>query len=198
MRLGRLEISGGALIVLAVLFYFDKNGILPWLLLACFLHELGHWIAIYALGGKIKGMRLSCGGAEICLSSASPLAPWKLTLVALAGPAVNLLLALLSYCLARRGFGIGLYLFFGINVGLACFNLLPSERLDGGRALNGFFCWVGRENLAEKAVKTGSKMVVMLLFLTGGILFFQSQGQNFSVLLAGAWLLGTGELVEKN
>lgn len=191
MRLGRLEISGSALAVGASLFYFDQDGVMGWLLLASALHELGHWCAIRALGGKVQRMRLSCVGAELRLSPRGLLSPGKLTLAALAGPATNLLLAAASNFLAAGGLGAKLYLFSGINLGLALFNLLPAERLDGGRALAGFLCWRGREDLAEKVVRGGSLAVTALLFLAGGLLIWQSRGRNFTVLLAGLWMLGT-------
>lgn len=191
MRLGRIEISGSALLVAAVLFYLDREGAIFWLLLACMLHELGHWWAIYALGGKVQSIRLSCAGAELRLSHVCPLSPVRLSLAALAGPAVNLLLALGSSFLAHHGAGSRLYLFAGINLGLACFNLLPAGRLDGGRALSGFLGGVGREDLAEKATHWGSLGVAVLFFLVGIVLCWESEGRNFTLILAGFWVLGT-------
>lgn len=190
MRLGCIEISGGALVVAAALFYLDRNGVMPWLLIACALHEFGHWWAIRALGGKIQSGRLSCIGAELKMSPACPLSPGKLVLAALAGPISNLLLAIGSEFLARRGLGVRLYLFAGLNLGLAGFNLLPAGQLDGGRALAGFLCWMGREDLAERVTWICSFAVITLLFLVGSLLLEQSEGRNFTVLFAGLWLLG--------
>ena len=50
LRWRRVEISGGALLMLAALYYLDGQGVLPLALLACALHEAGHWLAIRALG----------------------------------------------------------------------------------------------------------------------------------------------------
>ena len=189
MKLGRLEISGGALAVAALLFYFDRNGVMPWLLLACALHECGHWWAIRRLGGKVQCGRLSCIGAELRISSAHPLSPEKAVLAALAGPAVNLLLAVGSGFLARRGSGARLYLFAGLNLGLAGFNLLPAGQLDGGHALREFLRWRGLEELAERVIWGASLVVTVLLFLSGALLFRQSEGRNFTLFLAGFWML---------
>ena len=177
--------------VAAILFYCDRDGVAPWLLLACVLHELGHWWAIRAMGGKIKSGRISCIGAELKMSSAYPLSPGKLVLAALAGPGMNLLLAGGSIFLARRGVGVKLYLFAGLNLGLAGFNLLPAGRLDGGRALTGILCWMGREELVERVSQASSFTVATLLFVVGGMLFWQSGGRNFTVILAAFWMLGT-------
>ena len=91
MRGRRLEISGGALVVLALLYYLDDRGVTLWVLLACLFHELGHWGAIRLLGGRVVRLRLSCAGAELRLSSAHPLTPLGTALAALAGPGINLL-----------------------------------------------------------------------------------------------------------
>ena len=64
LRWRRVEISGGALLMLAALYYLDGQGVLPLALLACALHEAGHWLAIRALGGRITALRLTCVGAE--------------------------------------------------------------------------------------------------------------------------------------
>ena len=191
MRLWRLEISGGALVVAAILFYMDRDGVMPWLLLACALHECGHWWAIRTLGGRVQSGRISCIGAELKLSSAHPLSPERMVLAALAGPAMNLLLATGSWYLARHGLGVRLYLFAGLNLGLAGFNLLPAGQLDGGRALVAFLRWTGREELAEKAVRFSSLLASLLLFFAGALLLEQSEGRNFTVFLVGLWMLGT-------
>ena len=42
----RVEVSPGFLVVLGALFWLDEGvGLLPWGLLACFFHELGHVVA---------------------------------------------------------------------------------------------------------------------------------------------------------
>jgi len=188
VRLGRAEISGGALFALALLYYLDDSGVTPWVLLACLCHELGHWGALRALGGSVKRIRLTCVGAELQLSAARPLPPGRMVLAALAGPGVNLLLAFFSALLARRGSGGRLYLFAGLNLGLAAFNLLPAAWLDGGRALEELLALAGREDLGRKAVQLGGDLVAALLLAAGVVLLWQSGGRNFTLLIAGIWL----------
>lgn len=190
MRLGRLEVSGGALAVLALLYYLDGNGTVLWVLLGCLLHELGHWWAIRALGGRVVRLRLTCAGAELRLSSVHPLPAWGTLLVALAGPGVNLVLAGLCIQLSRRG--AGLYFFAGLNLGLALFNLLPAEPLDGGRALEALFAQLGREETGRRLTALCSELTAGLLLAAGLVLLWQSGGRNFTLLIAGLWMAAAG------
>ena len=91
--------------------------------LAAAFHEGFHMAAVYLLGGRCEGIRLSAQGARMEAS----LSGFRRELLAvLAGPAGSLLLLSLyrvlprvAVCAAVQGF----------------YNLLPIEPLDGGRAL---------------------------------------------------------------
>ena len=189
MILGRVEISGGALLVWALLYYMDNSGAALWVLLGCVCHELGHCLAVRALGGRISRLRLTFAGAELRLSAAREMPHGRMMLVTLAGPMTNLLLALFSMVLARHGVGERLYLFAGINLGLAVFNLLPAGWLDGGMLLREALIGVGREELGERFTSVCSAIAAGLLLGLGCILLWHSQGQNFTLLLAGGWML---------
>ena len=52
LRWKRVEISAGALLLGAALYYLDEQGVLLMAFCACALHELGHWLVIRALGGR--------------------------------------------------------------------------------------------------------------------------------------------------
>lgn len=188
MRIGRLIIEPEAMLLIALLYYLDHSGITLWVLLACGFHELGHYGMIRAMGGRIRRFSLSAKGAELQLSAAYPLSASEMTLAALAGPAVNLLLALGSTFLARRGLGRGLFLFAGVNLGLAGFNLLPIRWLDGGRALEGCFAWLQMERAGQWILSGFSYGTILLLLLFGGSVFLQSGGKSFTLLLAGGWM----------
>lgn len=188
MRLGRLEISGGAMALLALLYYLDDNGTILWVLLGCILHEAGHWWVIRALGGRVVRLRLSWAGAELRLSSAHPLTAWGMLWAALGGPGINLGVAWLSALLARR-MGGRLYFFAGINLGLALFNLLPVDWLDGGRALESLLTQLGKEELGRRMVRLCAWGTAGLFLAAGLVLLWQSGGRNFTLLVAGLWIL---------
>lgn len=121
----RLRVTPGFWLLLAAVWLLDPVILLP-ALLAAACHELGHCAALRATGVRVSSLRLSALGAELAPSQALP---YALELpVALAGPCVSLLCAVLA---ARWG----RFLFAGLSLALGLFNLLPILPLDGGRAV---------------------------------------------------------------
>jgi len=179
MRLGRVEVTGGFLLLLAWLNYLDRSLLVPTALAACAFHEMGHIAAIRLLGGAVREIHLTAVGAELVL--ARPLGYWQEGLSALAGPVANLALALI--CCNFPG---GLT-FSGINLALALFNLLPVGRLDGGRALNCTLTLLFGPEAADRAgtwldglCTAGALAAGLLLAVFGG---------NVTLLLVAFWLL---------
>lgn len=81
-RLGRVEVTGGFLLLTAWLNYLDRQGVVPLALLACALHELGHWAALRALGARVRRVRLDrfltaglllFGGLLVCFGGTATL-----------------------------------------------------------------------------------------------------------------------------
>lgn len=188
MSFGPIEVTGGAVFLSALLYYFDSAGVVPCMLASCLLHELGHIGAVYALGGRVHRVRLSCTGAALTLDRSRPLSPGSMLLVAFAGPAVNLALAWAGANLAHFGWGPGLYFLAGLNLGLALFNLLPVCWLDGGVILENLFLLLGAEALGSRAVELLSEAVLALLLGTGLALLWLSGGRSFTLLVAGLWM----------
>jgi len=180
MRLGRLEISAGFLLLTAWLNYMDRQALVPLALLACALHELGHYAAIRCLGGTVRRLRLTAVGAEMELSG--PISGWREGVAALAGPAVNLLLAQV-FC---RWEGGGL--FAGLNLALACFNLLPAGGLDGGRALCCLLVPIAGEDLACRTAAYLDLAFTSCALALGATLAW-TQG-NITLLLTALWMAG--------
>ena len=180
MRLGRVEATGGFFLLVAWLNYLDRQGLVPLALMACLLHELGHYLAIRCLGGNVRLVRLTAIGAEMVLPSA--LGYWREGVAALAGPGVNLILAAL---LSQWGTG---RLFAGVNLALGCFNLMPVGRLDGGRAL---FCTLGLllgPDWAERICGWLDTAFTAVLLAAGVLL--TGLGGNLTLLLVSLWLGG--------
>lgn len=170
----------------AALYYLDNQGFILWAGLACALHELGHILAIYGLGGRVSKLRLSVSGAEMVLSAVRPLGPGAQLLAALSGPVTNLALAALASNLAAK-MGEGLYVFAGLNLSLAAFNLLPVAQLDGGRAVYHFVVLLWSAHAAQCTVRILSQLTVVVLLLAGMALLWVTRA-NFTLLVTALWL----------
>ena len=116
------------------------------LLLSITLHELGHSLVAMAFGCRVRDITLMMMGGCATLIN-MPRKPWQEFLVAVAGPAVSLVLALLGLLLPNVGYHDGSFYsgsaldFFvfwhvgALNAVLFVFNLLPAYPMDGGRIL---------------------------------------------------------------
>lgn len=165
--------------LLALLIYLDGQGIVLRALLACALHEFGHWVVIRVLGGRVSALRLSAVGAEMRLDPVYPLSYFREAAAALAGPVVNLLTAFA----AAHG---GHYLFAGVNLCLGVLNLVPAAPLDGGRALG---CVLGQ--ISPRCAEMAARLIAPVF--AGGLLGLGAAAWrgwgNLSLFLVGLWLL---------
>lgn len=184
------EMSGGFVLLTALLLFVDRQGIMPWFFAAAALHEAGHWLAIRLAGGRVRRLRLTAVGAVMELGCGVRMSYGGELAAALAGPGANLLAALLISRMAAEENGLA-YLFAGINLVLAAFNLLPVRCLDGGRAL---FLLLSRFWLPERAealcrvVSAGTTVLIC----GAGTAVLLYTGRNFTLLAAGIWLALAG------
>jgi len=138
----RLHISfvllGGALVLFQLL-SGGGGAALSGLLLALMifgsvvLHELGHALMARVFGIRTRDITLYPFGGIAALQGEAR-SPTQELLIAIAGPAVNLVLALLAVPLVIAGSTLAM-VFLGVNAVMAAFNLLPAYPMDGGRVL---------------------------------------------------------------
>ncbi|HEX8200563.1 MAG TPA: site-2 protease family protein [Isosphaeraceae bacterium] len=164
------------------------------------LHELGHalmarWfgittqdITLYPIGGVARLRRL-------------PRAPGAEMLIALAGPAVNVAIAVALWAGLRLvagglqpagALGSWVVQLLMYNVYLVGFNLLPAFPMDGGRVLRALLsCWLGRGLATEIAATLGRALMLIL-----GLLGLRYGNPLLAVLAAFIFVVGGAELAQ--
>jgi Zn-dependent protease len=157
------------------------------------LHELSHSVVAQAWKVPVKSITLFIFGgvANISREPERPLAEF---LIAVAGPASSLLLALGFGALWLVGevasitplAALGLYL-GTINLWLALFNMIPGFPLDGGRVFRSIvWAWTGNLNRATRWAANTGRGVAVLMIIGGAFMFLKG---NWS---SGLWLAFIG------
>lgn len=144
--------------------------------------------AVRALGGRVDSVSLTGVGAVIRPRRERVFSYGEECIVALAGPAASLVLALLAAAWGRRFGGVDAYLLTGVSLALGIFNLLPAGPLDGGRVLRAMICWLVGPDAGERT--SGLLTKALALGLAGLGLWVLGTSGNFMLLLCAGWLLG--------
>lgn len=134
-------------------------------LFGCVLaHEYGHALTARKFGiGTVDITLYPIGG--VARLSRMPRAPGVELLIALAGPAVNFVIAgwLLFLLVSGMTFGMPGFLadLAALNLILACFNLIPAFPMDGGRVLRALVSgWTGRARATSFAAGVGRTLAI--------------------------------------
>lgn len=179
----RVKIAPTVPALLAVLLLLFPPVLLIAFLSAALLHELGHYAAIRLMKGTVKQLTIIPLGAEMTV--AGQLSYPKELVLAAAGPAVNLLLAvLLSHLGARWEI---CYLFGGVHLVLGVFNLLPILPLDGGMLLWNAAAWCIEPYTADRISAIVGLFASVLL--SGAALWLLLRGGSPFLLIAALGLL---------
>ena len=156
------------------------------------LHELGHAVVARSLGMQIKGITLFLFGGVAELGE-EPASARTEFLMATAGPAVSVILAILFGLLAWSGNHFGAPAPLILAVGYLClinslvllFNLVPAFPLDGGRVLRSIL-WGATGSLRRATYWAAliGQGFAWLMIAYGVLLVFSGDTRNF---LPGIW-----------
>jgi len=143
------------------------------LFLCVLLHEFGHAFAARAFGIRTPDITLLPIGGVARLER-MPSSPWQELIIALAGPAVNVVIALIIAVVIggipngqelmgseKSGGGLLVNLFF-VNALLIAFNMIPAFPMDGGRVLRALLATQMRHATATLiAARVGQVIAVL-------------------------------------
>ncbi|MDO6390876.1 site-2 protease family protein [Pontibacter sp. BT731] len=168
------------------------------------LHELGHALTAKRYGVDTKMITLLPIGGVASLERI-PENPKQELLIAIAGPAVNVVIAFILWLVlpplrelpdesffARITPANFLYLLFFVNLMLVVFNAIPAFPMDGGRVLRALLAFkLGRVRATQIAANMGQMLAIFFMFigffynpfliLIGIFVFFGAWSENMVV-----------------
>jgi Zn-dependent protease len=151
------------------------------------LHELGHALVARRHGLSVHAITLFALGGVTEIADAPP-EPVRDFLVAVAGPAVSLLLALLgglAWWFARAPLDLLLLQLALTNGAIVLFNLLPGYPLDGGRALWAVVAFLTDDELIAARVAALTGRVCGWVLLSGAVFYAITTADVLNGLVIG-------------
>ncbi|MFN6131431.1 MAG: site-2 protease family protein [Synechococcaceae cyanobacterium] len=162
------------------------------LFVSVLLHELGHSLTALSQGVQVRNITLFLLGGVASVERECPTAKGAL-LVAMAGPAVSLILGTLLLSLTHRLDHLAMPLGamanqLGIlNLVLGLFNLLPGLPLDGGLILKALIWQItGSRRRGIEVANASGRLLALRAIGMGAVLLLRGGG------IGGAWLMLLG------
>ena len=135
--------------IISLMLAFDKTGLALPTLISVAAHELGHLCDMWMLESTPKSIRLIPASVQITRDFSYSYK--NDILIALSGPAVNLLLFVVFYINYLTFRNSGVFYYAMINLIVCFFNLLPVTGLDGGTVL---FSLIAKRGDVNRAMLT--------------------------------------------
>lgn len=153
---------------------------------ACFLHELGHIIALKLCKCDIKKIRFLAVGLQIESNRLNNIGVLKQIFVFSSGVLINLFLVYLSHFLAYKGIrSYDFFIFSALNFYLLVLNLLPISILDGGQILRIILNKIFKTDKACRIFDEISFLTTILLILFSFSLIFKG---NYAFFVTSIYL----------
>lgn len=141
------------LLCVAVFLLLDKSGFGVLFLWAAVIHEVGHIIAMWAVGDKISKVDFMPRG--IYIKRGGNVSPINEIVILLGGCGINLICGTIFYFLGYLDFS-------AVNTALAVYHLMPVNGLDGWSVLEQASCLCFGSVVGERVAK-----IIAIIFMLG-------------------------------
>lgn len=183
--MNKVDISGGAILLLSVIYFFGGLTSLASLMFAVIVHELGHIAAIVLCGGKVHSLKVSVSG--LCIGCTGAISTDESVICLCAGPAAGFALAYAASYLGNLSQNLLLIKTAGFSLVLSVYNSLPALPLDGGQALECLAESLGGARFSQTLLELTGMLTGAALLFAGA--YFIRRPFGAALLIAGVWVL---------
>lgn len=177
--------------IIAILFILTKQiKIYSILMLFTLLHELAHMFMGILIKLKPKELKINPFGISILFETYEK-SERKKVLVALSGPILNLVIAII-FCFVNINNEMKEIIIYS-NILIGAFNLLPIYPLDGGRVLKSLLRKTHNFQETEKFINITSNTLVIILTAMSSILILIYHNIGIILVLIYLWVLNIRE-----
>ena len=175
----RIRLGFGFFLIPALVLCFESGGYFLPIMLAYTVHEFGHIIAAKLCGMKITEIRFGALGIQM-KGNTQALPRLRRAAISLSGPLMNFLFFTLLLPFGSSWYGAEILLFI--------FHILPAVPLDGGMALYSVLCTAVCERTAARCCIAVSVLISFMLGVLGFSVLLRTKG-NFTILLTASYIL---------
>ncbi|GAA0787277.1 M50 family metallopeptidase [Hathewaya limosa] len=168
-----IKFSKSFALYVLLLLLFGFRGEIFISLIFIILHELTHYFAARKLGFSAYEIKLLPFGAVLNLQDIDDAEPFEDFIISIAGPCMNIILALVFYFIYYKFKVNFCYRFCICNLVLGIFNLIPAFPLDGARILRDFLSLKMLYRRANKITLNVSVVIGCLLCFLYFLCFFK-------------------------
>lgn len=179
------KISVPFAVIILFLLITDKTGLMSASLVAAAVHEVGHIVLMKKLSCAPRKIELIGGGALITGTAFCTFG--ENIAITVAGPAANVLTALLMLLFGHIFSNNTLYVFAAVQFAVGAVNLLPIKGLDGGELLKALLSNIFKTNI-EMRFKLISVTFAVAVTVIGTAVAVKNVS-NPSLLLLGIYLI---------
>lgn len=184
----RITLSFSFVAVVTLMLLLCKEEIVLMSLFSSLFHEGGHLFFMLLFSDFPEKIVFGAFGIRIERRSKEDLSYKKEAVVALGGIISNIILAFLSFMFYYFSKSSVCFGFFGVNLFIAAFNLIPVRQLDAGRFAECIVRSIADDSASEKIIQCITFITVSLIFTV--CLFYTTYfGFNISLIAVTVYLI---------